>query len=62
MKLSLTLPSLFPEPAARIVDNVRATIGDVDYEIIVVGPFEMSGPDIRCVAEGTPRGLRARDR
>lgn len=56
MKLSLTLPTLFPGPAARIIENVRATVRDLDYEIVVVGPFEVSGPNIRWVREETPRG------
>lgn len=59
MKLSLTLPTLFPGPAARIIENVRATVRDLDYEIVVVGPFEVSGPDIRWVREETPRGSAA---
>ena len=53
MKLSLTLPSLFPEPAMRAIENVRATVRDIDYEIVVVSPFEVSGPDIRWVKEET---------
>ncbi len=59
MKLSLTLPTLFPEPATRIIENVRATVRDLDYEIIVVGPFDMSGPDIRSIREETPAGAAA---
>ena len=59
MKLSLTLPTLFPGPAARIIENVRATVRDLDYEIIVVGPFEVSGPEIRWIREEAPRGVGA---
>lgn len=59
MKLSLTLPTLFPGPAARIIENVRATIGDVDYEILLVSPFEMAGPNIRWIREDTPAGCGA---
>ena len=59
MKLSLTLPTLFPGPAMRVIENVRATVRDIDYEIIVVGPFEVTGPDIQWVREETPRGSAA---
>ena len=59
MKLSLTLPTLFPGPAARIIENVRATVRDIDYEIVVVSPFEVSGPDIRWIKEETPKGCGA---
>ena len=59
MKLSLTLPTLFPGPAMRVIENVRATVQGLDYEIVVVGPFEVSGPDIRWVREETPRGSAA---
>lgn len=56
MKLSLTLPTLFPEPAMRAIENVRATVQGIDYEIVVASPHEFSGPDIRWVKEDAPRG------
>jgi hypothetical protein len=59
MKLSLTLPTLFPEPAMRAIEKVRATLHDMDYEIVVVSPFEISGPNIVWVKEETPRGSGA---
>lgn len=56
MKLSLTLPSLFPDALAIAVGNIEATTWDVDYEIVAVSPFEVSGPRIRWVREETPAG------
>lgn len=56
VKLSLTLPSLFPEPAIRVIENVRATVRDIDYEILLVSPFEVTGPNVRWVREETPKG------
>lgn len=56
MKLSLTLPSLFPDALAITMKNIEATTRDVDYEVVVVSPFEVSGPRIRWVPEGTPSG------
>jgi hypothetical protein len=39
MKVSITLPSIFPEACARAIKNIReTTLGD--YEIVVVSPFD----------------------
>jgi hypothetical protein len=57
MKLSLVLPSLFPNAAHRAIANLRATTRGVDYEILAVTPFEISGPNIRWIREEAPRGV-----
>lgn len=56
MKLSLTLPSLFPDALKAAVTNIYATTRSVDYEIVVVSPFEARGPHITWVREEQPRG------
>ncbi|MBM3549739.1 MAG: hypothetical protein FJX54_22600 [Alphaproteobacteria bacterium] len=59
MKLSLTFPTLFPGPAHRTIENVRSTLSDIDYEIVVVSPFEVSGERVRWISEEAPRGCGA---
>jgi hypothetical protein len=59
MKLSMTLPSLFPGPAMRVIENVRETVRGIDYEILLVGPTEIAGPNVRWIKEETPRGIPA---
>jgi hypothetical protein len=56
LKISITLPSLFPNALAETVKNIMAASRSVDYEIIVVSPFEVSGPRIVWVREETPSG------
>lgn len=57
MKLSLVLPSLFPNAFKRTVDNIVATTRGVDYEILAVTPFEAAGANVRWIREDTPRGV-----
>jgi hypothetical protein len=60
MKISILLPSLFPDLAKRSIESLRAGAGDLDYEIIVVSPYEVSGPHIVWSQEiGEARGCTA---
>lgn len=56
MKLSISLPSLFPQSLLRVLSNVQATTHEIDYEFLAVTPFEVSGPNIRWIREDVPRG------
>ena len=56
MKISILLPSVFPDHVAKAIDMIHATSGDVDYEIVVVSPFEVNKPKVRWVHEAVPRG------
>jgi len=56
MKLSLILPSLFPNALHRTIANLQATTPGVDYEIVAVAPFEVAGPRVRWVREEAPAG------
>src|SRR5579885_347968 len=56
MKLSILLPSVFPDQVAKAIDMIHATTTGVDYEIVVVSPFEVSKAKVRWVHEAEPRG------
>lgn len=56
VKLSLILPSLFPAALRRTIENIHATTRGVDYEILTVTPFEVSGANVRWIREEAPRG------
>lgn len=56
MKISLILPGLFPEALAATIRSIFAASQGLDYELVVVTPFEVNGPRIRWVREETPRG------
>lgn len=56
MKLSLVLPSLFPHALRRTIENLQATTRGVDYEVLVVAPFEVVGTNVVWIPEGNPRG------
>ncbi len=53
---SLSLPSLREENAELVIRHIEEHSVGVDYEIVVVSPFEMSGPRIVHVPEVKPRG------
>lgn len=59
MKLSIVLPSLFPQSLLRVLGNVQATTHEIDYEFLAVTPFEVSGPNVVWVREEVPRGTVA---
>ncbi|HEX9465237.1 MAG TPA: hypothetical protein VGB82_21750 [Alphaproteobacteria bacterium] len=56
MRLSITLPSLFPDDLARTLDLLDAHTRAVDFEVVVVSPFEVKRPRVVWVREETPRG------
>src|SRR5689334_2533687 len=56
MKISLTLPSVFPDDLNRTLDMIYATTRTLDYEIVVVSPFEVAKPRVTWVREDEPRG------
>ncbi len=57
MKLSLVLPSLFPNALHRTIGNLRATTRGVDYEILAVTPFEVAEVGgVRWIREDESRG------
>ncbi len=56
MKLSLVLPSLFPELIDGALDAAHEAAEGIDHEIVVVSPYEVSRPGVRWVAETAPRG------
>jgi glycosyltransferase involved in cell wall biosynthesis len=56
MKLSFVLPTIFPTLAGGAIAAVREAAADIEHEIVVVSPFEISGPGVRWVRESDPRG------
>lgn len=57
MKLSLVLPSIFPNAFKRTLDKIVATTRNVDYEVLAVTPFEVAGANVRWIREDTPKGV-----
>jgi hypothetical protein len=55
MKISITLPSLYPKELARAVENINATTRAA-HEILVVSPFEFSGDNVMHIRESESRG------
>ncbi|MCF3591020.1 class I SAM-dependent methyltransferase [Planktothrix agardhii 1029] len=56
MKLSITLPSLHKNLVESTINRIYSTTENIDYEIIVVSPFKISGPNIKWVPETEPSG------
>jgi hypothetical protein len=56
MKLSITLPSLFPDLLAQALESIRRNTVNVDYEVIVVSPFPVAGADVIWAPETEARG------
>lgn len=56
MRLSITLPSLFPDDLARTLDILDRHTRAVDFEVVVVSPFEVQRPRVVWVREDQPRG------
>jgi len=56
MKLSITLPSLFPDDLRRALAAIEANTRAVDYEVVVVSPFEVRHPRVTWVREEEARG------
>jgi hypothetical protein len=55
MKVSITLPSIFPDALDRALANIRATTRGA-YEVIVVSPFRVKAPDVVWIEETERRG------
>ncbi len=55
MKVSITLPSIFPAALDRALANIRATTKG-DYEVVVVSSFKVVGPDVLWVEETQRNG------
>lgn len=61
MKLSITLPSLFPDLLAEALDAVHHHTTGIDYEILVVSAFPVESrgarwPNVRWIEETERRG------
>ena len=55
-EISILLPSLRPEAVARSIREFSETNSNVDYEIVVVSPFQVSGINTVWIKEEAPRG------
>ena len=55
MKVSITLPSIFPDALDRALANIRATTKG-DYEVVVVSPFRVAAADVLWVEETERNG------
>jgi GT2 family glycosyltransferase len=55
-KVSIILPSVFPDDVAATIKSFHETTKTVDYEIVVVSPFEVKQPRVVWIAEKDPRG------
>jgi hypothetical protein len=51
VKVSLTLPSIDQKLCEATVNKILEMTRDVDYEIVVVSPFEIRAPKVRWVLE-----------
>lgn len=56
MQLSVLIASIRPARVHAAITRLRPDLAPYDHEIIVVSPFEISGPGIVWVREETPRG------
>jgi hypothetical protein len=56
VKISITLPCLYPDLLDRAVANINATTR-LPHEILVVGPFEAKGDNVVWIREDKPRGV-----
>lgn len=56
MQLSVLIASIRPKRVHDAIARLRPDLAPYDYEIVVVSPFEISGPRIVWVPEETPRG------
>lgn len=54
-KISITLPSIYPEALNRTLANIRATTRN-EYEVIVVSPFRVEEQNVIWIEETERRG------
>src|SRR5690348_2140805 len=55
-KLSIILPSVFPDDVAATIKSFAESTKSLDYEIVVVSPFEVAHPRVVWIREANPRG------
>ena len=55
-KLSVILPSVYPDDVATTIKSFEENTKSLDYEIVVVSPFEVARPRVVWVPEENPRG------
>ena len=55
MKISITLPSIFPDALERALANIHATTRS-EYEVIVVSPFRVEAPNVVWIEETERHG------
>src|SRR5438445_2885725 len=55
-KLSIILPSVFHGDVAATIKSFEENTKSLDYEIVVVSPFEVARPRVVWVPERNPRG------
>lgn len=55
MKISITLPSIYPDSLANAINNINETTR-LPHEILVVSPFEMRGDNVVWIQETERRG------
>ena len=58
-KVSITLPSINQKLCEVAVNKILDITRDVDYEIVVVSPFEIRAPKVKWVLETEPLGNAA---
>lgn len=56
-EISILLPSIRPDLAQRCIEEFAATAAQVDYEIILVSPFDISLPRVVHIPELERRGV-----
>ncbi|MCM0021846.1 MAG: hypothetical protein NBV67_17790, partial [Tagaea sp.] len=56
MKISVLVPTLFPDLARAAIEDLRPQLQGVEHEFVVVSPAEISGERIVWVKEETPQG------
>lgn len=56
MKLSVLVPTLFPELARAAIDDLRPQLAGIDHEFVVVSPAQIVGERIVWVREEAPQG------
>lgn len=56
MKLSILLPTLFPNLAMAAIEDWRKQLRGLDHEFVVVCPQEIGGDRVRWIPEATPSG------
>jgi hypothetical protein len=54
--VSISLPSLRPDSVSQRIADWAETNKKIDYELVVVSPFEVAGPNVVHVPELEPKG------